>query len=72
MTTPEHDRLARLEETLGFVEHKAERSQADLAELSRQVYELTHAVAKLERRLESLADRVPPAPAEGEGEDDAP
>lgn len=71
MTTPDHDRIARLEETLGFVEHRAERSRADLSELSRQVYELTHLVAKFERRLDSLSDRLPPATAEVEGEEDA-
>ncbi len=78
MTTPDRDRLGRLEETLGFVEQRAERSRADLAELSRQVYELTHAVERLERRLDAMADRLPAPGVEGEGEggiegeDDAP
>ena len=57
MTTPPNDtdrRLAALEETAGFTEHKAARLDALVAELSAQVYDLSTKVERLEKRLIDL------------------
>ena len=61
-------RLRRLEEALGFSEHDAESRGREVAELSKQVFDLTQRVERLERRLDQAIERLPPPPGGSEAQ----
>lgn len=69
--SPESDRLRRLEEALGFADHRADQLDEQVRALSVRLREALDRVAALEGRLRALADSAdstpdPPAPSDQE------
>ncbi|MCC5824339.1 MAG: SlyX family protein [Phycisphaerales bacterium] len=59
---PDPDRLTRLEEAVGFIDHTANQLSGEIAALNREVAHLTRRLESLERRLGELHDAVVDAP----------
>lgn len=56
------ERLNRIEESIGFVDHTANQLSGEIAVLNREVAALARRLASLERRLGELHDAVTDAP----------
>ena len=59
---PDPDRLTRIEEMVGFVDHTAGQLSGEIANLNREVAALARRLGSLERRLGELHDAVTDAP----------
>jgi uncharacterized coiled-coil protein SlyX len=62
-----HDRLTRVEESVGFVERATDQLSGEIAELNRRIAEAARRLDALERRVRALAAD---APDEDRAEDD--
>lgn len=60
--TPTDQRLLRLEEAVGFVDHTAAQLSAEIAAINREVAGLARRLGALEQRLTELRDSVTDAP----------
>jgi hypothetical protein len=63
-----HAVIERLDETVSFTERRVERVEGDLREVSDQVYRLGERLARLERRVAEVIERLPPPPVDGQDE----
>jgi uncharacterized coiled-coil protein SlyX len=56
------DRLTRLEEAVGFVDHVSSQLSGEIAAINREVAALARRLGALERRLTEIKDAVTEAP----------
>lgn len=59
---PDPDRINRLEETVGFIDHTSGQLSEQIAAISQEVSSLARRLQSLERRLIDLTDAVTEAP----------
>ena len=57
-SAPEQERIDKLEESLGFIEHDGTKLRDQIDDLSRAVFDLTQRLDSLETRLVELRDQV--------------
>ncbi len=55
-------RLTRLEESVGFIDHTSSQLSAEIAAISREIAGLSRRLAALEKRMLDLTDAVTEAP----------
>lgn len=58
-----HQRLTRLEETVGFIDHTSNQLSSEIASVSREVAGLARRLAALEQRLLDLTDAITETPS---------
>ena len=59
---PHQQRLTKLEEAVGFIDHTSGKLSEEIAAISREVAVLTKRLGSLERRLVDLTDTVTETP----------
>lgn len=59
---PHDQRLTRLEESVGFIDHTSSQLSAEIAAISREIAALSRRLASLEKRMLDLTDAVTDTP----------
>lgn len=56
--SPDHERITRLEEAVGFIDHTSTQLSGEIAAINREVAGLARRLTALERRLTELNDSI--------------